>query len=369
MKEEAKTPGFGSFSFPRIITLLTGTPGLQSIGSVRGTPMAISHRMDPPDVDSQLHSIELEAYTAVLRALTAQGGPTWEQIENLIPLRKELRISDAEHRELRAKVQSDDSVIMIRQWRQGMVGEKELHSNNINVSPSVVSMSHASSKRLKTPHVPLSSYQIYSPAAQPLPAALPSSKATQFSSQYGGEAAIFSSRESVARPKNLVCHNGQALAVGKGMILQSKKGHQVLDVDNSKRRSVSIEIRATTKLIHEVEKLIYSGEYPDPVQVEKAKSLLKEQERAIIDALEKLADLSDDGESHLTTLVSIINLANSFKNCFVAPEGCVRHYEHQQRNARQLATPFAFYEQADNMKAFHADHVNGRGRPLCPSTR
>ncbi|KAF9598740.1 hypothetical protein IFM89_031408, partial [Coptis chinensis] len=177
---------------------------------------------------------------------------------------------------------------------------EELHSNDINVSPSVVLMSRASSKRLKTPHVPLSSsYQIYSPAAQPLPAALSSSKAvcedTQFSSQYGGEVAIFSCRESVAQPKNLVCHNGQALAVGKGMILQSKKGHQVLDVDNSKKRSVSIEIRATTKLIHEVEKLIYIGEYPDPVLVEKAKSLLKEQERAIIDALEKLADLSDDG--------------------------------------------------------------------------
>ncbi|KAF9608064.1 hypothetical protein IFM89_005979 [Coptis chinensis] len=83
---------------------------------MRGTPLAISHKMDPPDVDSQLHSIELEAYITFLRA---QDGPTW----------------------------------------------------------------------------------------------------TQFSSQYDGEVAIFSSKESVAQPKNLVCHNGQALAVGKGMIL------------------------------------------------------------------------------------------------------------------------------------------------------
>ncbi|CAB4317214.1 unnamed protein product [Prunus armeniaca] len=72
------------------------------------------------DMEAQIHHLEQEAYCAVLRAFKAQSDAiTWEKESLITELRKELRVSDDEHRELLTKVNSDDIISKIREWRKG----------------------------------------------------------------------------------------------------------------------------------------------------------------------------------------------------------------------------------------------------------
>ncbi|KAE9465996.1 hypothetical protein C3L33_02089, partial [Rhododendron williamsianum] len=71
------------------------------------------------DMDSEIHQLEKEAYSSVLRAFKAQSDAlTWEKEGLITELRKELRVSDDEHRELLTRVNSDDIIRRIREWRQ-----------------------------------------------------------------------------------------------------------------------------------------------------------------------------------------------------------------------------------------------------------
>ncbi|KAI4334685.1 hypothetical protein L6164_013401 [Bauhinia variegata] len=71
------------------------------------------------DMETQIHNIEQEAYTSVLRAFKAQSDAiTWEKESLITELRKELRVSDEEHRELLARVNADDIIRRIREWRK-----------------------------------------------------------------------------------------------------------------------------------------------------------------------------------------------------------------------------------------------------------
>uniref|UniRef100_A0A0D9XBY6 ENT domain-containing protein n=1 Tax=Leersia perrieri TaxID=77586 RepID=A0A0D9XBY6_9ORYZ len=62
-----------------------------------------------------------------------------------------------------------------------------------------------------------------------------------------------------------------------------------------RRSSDDIDILHTESLIKEVER-VFSVNNPDPLEVEKAKKVLKEQEQSLIDAIARLAEASD-GES------------------------------------------------------------------------
>ncbi|XP_031738481.1 protein EMSY-LIKE 1 isoform X2 [Cucumis sativus] len=71
------------------------------------------------DMEAQIHHLEQEAYCSVLRAFKAQADAiTWDKESLITELRKELRVSDDEHRELLARVNSDDIIREIREWRQ-----------------------------------------------------------------------------------------------------------------------------------------------------------------------------------------------------------------------------------------------------------
>ncbi|KAE8692535.1 Protein EMSY-LIKE 3 [Hibiscus syriacus] len=71
------------------------------------------------DKETQIHLLEQEAYCAVLRAFKAQSDAiSWEKEGLITELRKELRLSDDEHRELLTKVNSDDIIRRISDWRQ-----------------------------------------------------------------------------------------------------------------------------------------------------------------------------------------------------------------------------------------------------------
>ncbi|GLT96166.1 hypothetical protein SLE2022_138100 [Rubroshorea leprosula] len=69
-------------------------------------------------MEGQIHKLEQEAYCAALRAFKAQfDAITWEKEGLITELRKELRVSDDEQRELLSKVNADDIIQRIRNWR------------------------------------------------------------------------------------------------------------------------------------------------------------------------------------------------------------------------------------------------------------
>ncbi|KAL8159461.1 hypothetical protein V2J09_000998 [Rumex salicifolius] len=71
------------------------------------------------DMETQIHLIEQEAYCSVLRAFKAQSDAiTWEKEGLITELRKELRVSDEEHRELLLRVNADEMIRRIREWRK-----------------------------------------------------------------------------------------------------------------------------------------------------------------------------------------------------------------------------------------------------------
>ncbi|KAL9248409.1 hypothetical protein vseg_021734 [Gypsophila vaccaria] len=76
-------------------------------------------RMHTNDMEMEIHNIEQEAYYHVLRAFKAQSDAiTWDKEGLITELRKELRVSDEEHRELLSKVNNDDTIRRIREWRK-----------------------------------------------------------------------------------------------------------------------------------------------------------------------------------------------------------------------------------------------------------
>ncbi|KAJ8770872.1 hypothetical protein K2173_021787 [Erythroxylum novogranatense] len=94
--------------------------GIRAVGNGRtavvgSAPLSRMHG----DMETQIHNIEQEAYTSVLRAFKAQSDAiTWEKESLITELRKELRVSDEEHRELLTKVNADGIIRRIREWRK-----------------------------------------------------------------------------------------------------------------------------------------------------------------------------------------------------------------------------------------------------------
>ncbi|CAN7117371.1 unnamed protein product [Brassica rapa subsp. narinosa] len=103
-------------------------------------------------MEAQIHQLEQEAYTAVLRAFKAQSDAiSWDKESLITELRKELRVSDDEHRELLSRVNKDDTIQRIRDWRQGggsQVLSRHAASQGFDVVPSPTFS--ASRKKQKT---------------------------------------------------------------------------------------------------------------------------------------------------------------------------------------------------------------------------
>ncbi|KAL9269950.1 EMSY-LIKE 3-like protein [Drosera capensis] len=90
----------------------SGRPGL--VGSLPWYVQTGEH-----DIEAQIHELEREAYSSVLKALKVQSDTiTWEKEHLMTELRKELRLSDEEHRELLQKVNADQDIQKMREWRK-----------------------------------------------------------------------------------------------------------------------------------------------------------------------------------------------------------------------------------------------------------
>ncbi|XP_052193491.1 protein EMSY-LIKE 3-like isoform X2 [Diospyros lotus] len=369
------------------------------------------------DMEAQIHQLEQEAYSSVLRAFKAQADAiTWEKESLITELRKELRLSNEEHRELLGRVNADDVIRRIREWRQAGGFQAGIHGTGQAVHDPVPSPTVSASRKKQKINmsVPSQSFggptpfhsQTVAASTQPSSSAAKRgplvrakgkknksgqmlSKASSMKMQYPvsgptGRGQIgnrFSSEpaegasfdpligrkvrtrwpddnnfyEAVITDYNAVegCHalvydagtanetwewvnlaeispediqwegedpgifhqggyggsgsghmmgrsvgrdGGSAGGRGRGVT----KGHSRKDILPSqngigKKGLDEIKILHTDTLIKEVER-VFSGSHPDPVEVGRAKKVLKEHEQALIDAIARLASISD-GES------------------------------------------------------------------------
>ncbi|CAK9153895.1 unnamed protein product, partial [Ilex paraguariensis] len=85
---------------------------------------------------------------------------------------------------------------------------------------------------------------------------------------------------------------GRGRGVTKG---QSRKGIPPSQNGMGKKGSDDIQLLHTDTLIKEVERL-FGASHADPLEIEKAKKVLKDHEQALTDAIARIADISD-GES------------------------------------------------------------------------
>ncbi|XP_041997087.1 protein EMSY-LIKE 3-like isoform X1 [Salvia splendens] len=133
------------------IVYTRGTAGGRVAGNGRTFLPSAPFQRIQVDMEYEIHNLEQIAYGAVLRAFKAQSDAlTWEKEGLITELRKELRVSDDEHRELLSQVNGDDLIHRIREWReaggnQNLAPNVPLHMNNQLPSPTI----SASRKRHK----------------------------------------------------------------------------------------------------------------------------------------------------------------------------------------------------------------------------
>jgi hypothetical protein len=100
------------------------------------------------NMEAQIHILEQEAYSAVLRAFQAQADEfSWDKATVMTNLRKELRISDDENRQLLNNVHNDDLIKRIRDSRP-RGGNQVVRHQSLDVHPSPTFS--ASRKKQKT---------------------------------------------------------------------------------------------------------------------------------------------------------------------------------------------------------------------------
>ncbi|XP_074573415.1 protein EMSY-LIKE 3-like [Curcuma longa] len=141
-----------------------GIRGHMVTGYKRNIVGAMPYSRMQNDMEIEIHRLEQAAYSSVLRAFKAQfDALTWEKESLITELRKELRVSGEEHRELLSRVNADDIIQRIREWRQegGLQSGlfKNIQLDGPTPSPSI-SVSH---KMQRTQAAPSLSFNAPSP--------------------------------------------------------------------------------------------------------------------------------------------------------------------------------------------------------------
>ncbi|KAH0904834.1 hypothetical protein HID58_044337, partial [Brassica napus] len=319
------------------------------------------------DMEAQIHLLEQEAYTAVLRAFKAQSDAiSWDKESLITDLRRELRVSDDEHRELLSRVNKDDTIQRIRDWRQG--GESQVPSRHAtNQGFDVVPSPTFSASRKK--QKPFQSYPSFGAAgnrsfnsrvvsggisANESAEALIGRKVwtkwpednnfyeaiiTQYNAAEGRHALVYDIHAANETwewvdlkeiPPEDIRWDGEESGValnaglGSGSIRGNRRNYQS-NIGRGRgprihqpRRdflptqqngggggggggritsSDDIELFNTDSLVKEVER-VFDTAHPDPLELDKAKKMLKEHEQALIAAIARLADTSDGELGH-----------------------------------------------------------------------
>lgn len=313
------------------------------------------------DMDIEIHRIEIEAYGAVLKAFIAQSEDlSWAKEGLITELRKELRVSDTEHREILGKVHLDDKVKSIRERRNSYT-DQHLKATNPSLSyPSLVSCESNKRQKVATPllsspmyhlrappssvpvPMPMSSspkhvtctqpssaparmnvscskhplraqpssipvaiplsFSKHLPHGQPKASVMPSPLTVQSrESQVNNETAIFS-QHTHSQSHMVPLSQGKQIISSSRLRAPAKPQAPKKDYINSgsevlKVVSDIIEIRDTDKLIKEVQKIC--GVQPNHSQLTRATLVLREHERALMEAIRKIAAISDNDNTPL----------------------------------------------------------------------
>ncbi|CAA2996167.1 Hypothetical predicted protein [Olea europaea subsp. europaea] len=361
----------------------------------------------PTDMESEIHNLEQIAYAAVLQAFKAQSDAlTWEKEGLITELRKELRVSDDEHRDLLTKVNADDLIRRIREWREAggtpnAAFNVPQHVNDQLPSPAV----SASRKKQKTSQSG-NPFGMPSHSLHPQPATTqPSTSAgkwgpplvmggrrpyagQQASTQRSMQYQINNLSSSGAPSTNDLAESNHDLLIGRRVMTRwpednnfyeavitdynpedgrhslvydintpnatlewvhlkeipqgdirwvgndpviSRLGEaggqgtvvtipstgrgrvpsgnqfttEILPSQNSALEDEGkFEILDTDKLIEKVEKVL-DANHPDELEIEKAKKMLKEHERSLIEMIGKLADVCDSGNEDRALCVCV----------------------------------------------------------------
>ncbi|KAG8391318.1 hypothetical protein BUALT_Bualt01G0175400 [Buddleja alternifolia] len=118
-----------------------------------GRPAAMNSTQYPrmyeeTDMEAKIHQLEQEAYSSVLRAFKAQSDAiTWDKESLITELRKELRLSNEEHRDLLSRVNADETIRRIREWRQLGGFQSGVHGASQAVHDPVPSPSVSASRK------------------------------------------------------------------------------------------------------------------------------------------------------------------------------------------------------------------------------
>ncbi|XP_073002593.1 protein EMSY-LIKE 3-like isoform X1 [Typha latifolia] len=275
------------------------------------------------DIETQIRRLEREAYSSVLRAFKAQSETiTWEQEGLITDLRNELGVTDQEHREFLSRVNSEDIIRRIREWRRtggirtGVVNVSQPTHDTI-ARPTV----SASRKRQRnSQHIPSLPFGAPSPTMRPqhtasmkpsLSAARegapPGSREKKLRSIYpedirweGEEPGIDHRSDQGAPPRGVKKSTGRGGVTkgarrGRGSFTNQFKKNFFPTRKGIGKDVGDIEILHTDALLKEVNR-VCDASHPDPLEIDKAKKVLKEHEQSLIDAISRLADASD-GES------------------------------------------------------------------------
>ncbi|KAG8056280.1 hypothetical protein GUJ93_ZPchr0002g26126 [Zizania palustris] len=352
-------------------------------GNGRGIVAASSYPRVHTDMETQIHQLEQEAYCSVLRAFKAQSDAiTWEKESLITELRKELRVSDKDHRELLNRVNNDDIIRSIRERRSsggpqamlptnpqpihdvapspttsgpkkgvssGTKGKKTKPGQKVPGGSSVKGMPSSAGPSGRVPHMNRNfsgGHASFEPSeAQDINPLINRKVMTRWPednnfyeatiTDYNPETDIYAlaydmntaneSWEWVdlkqmgpedirwqgddpgiyqggrggpgSGGKKTSSRGGPTPGTGRGRGFPKHVSRKDLPPQNGvgKRSSDDIDILHTESLIKEVER-VFSVSNPDPLEVEKAKKTLKEQEQSLIDAIGRLAEASD-GES------------------------------------------------------------------------
>ncbi|KAL0411120.1 UNVERIFIED_CONTAM: protein EMSY-LIKE 3 [Sesamum latifolium] len=291
---------------------------------------------DETDMQAKIHQLEQEAYSSVLRAFKAQDDAlSWDKEGLITELRKELRLSNEEHRDILSRVNADETIRKIREWRQSGGLRPGAHGASQAVHEAVPSPSVSASRKKQkiAPSLPSQSFGGPSPF-NPQPVAVanqPSSSAAKRGQMMGPKGKKHksippgSSSMKMQYPPgpagrgqfgNRISSGGLANQPAQGGSFDPLVGRKVRtrwpDDNNfyealitdynpvEGRHALVYDIGTENETwewvnLSEVER-VFGASHPDPAEIEKAKKVLKEQELALTDALARLADLSD-GES------------------------------------------------------------------------
>ncbi|KAL2923844.1 Protein EMSY-LIKE 3 [Bienertia sinuspersici] len=279
------------------------------------------------DMEHQIHHLEKEAYFASFELFKAQSDAiSWDKEGLITELRKELRVSDDEHREVLVRVNNDDIICRIREWRKG--DHQTLSTSHpINDLSSTTPSSRKKQRTvqsLPTHGAPPSTgaggprgrkprqfpYSNHSALESTMPGRvlswLEGKVLTRWPDDNHFYEAVISRYNASDIPSEDIrwVNEDPGLSHGGGpgdkrtlnhigaVPSSGRKQYRAEIQNGTGNMTDDIEILHTDTLIKEVEKVVAASN-PDRHEIEKAKKMLKEHEQALLDAISRLTYVSD----------------------------------------------------------------------------